>query len=53
MSTQYVRTGPDIPAASAARPEHDGRMTLTTDVAVHPHHRHGWWWKTLLAGFLL
>ncbi|RDI01394.1 RsiW-degrading membrane proteinase PrsW (M82 family) [Curtobacterium sp. AG1037] len=28
-------------------------MTLTTDVAVHPHHRHGWWWKTLLAGFLL
>jgi RsiW-degrading membrane proteinase PrsW (M82 family) len=18
---------------------------------VHPHHRHGWWWKTLLAGF--
>ncbi len=28
-------------------------MTLTTDVAVHPHHCHGWWWKTLLAGFLL
>ncbi|MBM7802860.1 RsiW-degrading membrane proteinase PrsW (M82 family) [Curtobacterium luteum] len=21
--------------------------------AVHPHHRHGWWWKTLLSGFLL
>ncbi|OIH97862.1 PrsW family intramembrane metalloprotease [Curtobacterium sp. MCBA15_001] len=19
----------------------------------HPHHRHGWWWKTLLVGFLL
>jgi RsiW-degrading membrane proteinase PrsW (M82 family) len=19
----------------------------------HPHHRHGWWWKTLLAGFVL
>lgn len=32
-----------------------GRMTLETDVHVgaHPHHRHGWWWKTLLGGFLL
>ncbi len=32
-------------------------MTATTDGSVHPHqhphHRHGWWWKTLLAGFLL
>lgn len=28
-------------------------MTAMTDGAVHPHHRHGWWWKTLLAGFLL
>ncbi|MGL3199639.1 MULTISPECIES: PrsW family glutamic-type intramembrane protease [Curtobacterium] len=27
-------------------------MSLPLD-AVHPHHRHGWWWKTLLAGFLL
>lgn len=34
--------------------EHDGRMTATTGVdAAHPHHRHGWWWKTLLTGFLL
>ncbi len=23
----------------------------TSAPAVHPHHRHGWWWKTLLAGF--
>ncbi|PYY31658.1 PrsW family intramembrane metalloprotease [Curtobacterium sp. MCPF17_011] len=32
-----------------------GSMTLETDVHVvaHPHHRHGWWWKTLLGGFLL
>ncbi|MDM7893062.1 PrsW family glutamic-type intramembrane protease [Curtobacterium caseinilyticum] len=28
-------------------------MTATTDGADHPHHRHGWWWKTLIAGFLL
>jgi RsiW-degrading membrane proteinase PrsW (M82 family) len=29
-------------------------MSLSTDVrAAHPHHRHGWWWKTLLVGFLL
>jgi RsiW-degrading membrane proteinase PrsW (M82 family) len=21
--------------------------------AVHPHHRHGWWWKTLIAGLVL
>jgi RsiW-degrading membrane proteinase PrsW (M82 family) len=29
-------------------------MTLeTTHVGAHPHHRHGWWWKTLLSGFLL
>ena len=28
-------------------------MTAMTDGSVHPHHRHGWWWKTLLAGFLL
>ncbi len=27
-------------------------MSLPLD-AVHPHHRHGWWWKTLLSGFLL
>jgi protease PrsW len=27
-------------------------MSMPLD-AVHPHHRHGWWWKTLLAGFLL
>jgi RsiW-degrading membrane proteinase PrsW (M82 family) len=20
---------------------------------VHPHHRHGWWWKTLIAGLVL
>jgi RsiW-degrading membrane proteinase PrsW (M82 family) len=29
-------------------------MTSTVEgsaVAVHPHHRHGWWWKTLLSGF--
>ncbi|WP_065963605.1 PrsW family glutamic-type intramembrane protease [Curtobacterium sp. UCD-KPL2560] len=28
-------------------------MTTTTDASVHPHHRHGWWWKTLLAGAVL
>jgi len=28
-------------------------MTAMTDGSVHPHHRHGWWWKTLLAGFVL
>lgn len=31
-------------------------MTSLADglpVSVHPHHRHGWWWKTLLAGFAL
>jgi RsiW-degrading membrane proteinase PrsW (M82 family) len=29
-------------------------MSVSADVpAAHPHHRHGWWWKTLLAGFLL
>ncbi|WP_144711295.1 PrsW family intramembrane metalloprotease [Curtobacterium pusillum] len=29
-------------------------MTLLSDApAAHPHHRHGWWWKTLLVGFLL
>jgi RsiW-degrading membrane proteinase PrsW (M82 family) len=28
-------------------------ITLDTPAAVHPHHRHGWWWKTLLLGFLL
>ncbi|WIB26099.1 PrsW family glutamic-type intramembrane protease [Curtobacterium sp. MCSS17_015] len=29
-------------------------MTLeTAHVGTHPHHRHGWWWKTLLSGFLL
>jgi RsiW-degrading membrane proteinase PrsW (M82 family) len=30
-------------------------MTLETEaqVSAHPHHRHGWWWKTLLGGFLL
>lgn len=32
-------------------------MSLSPDVgavsAVHPHHRHGWWWKTLLVGFVL
>jgi RsiW-degrading membrane proteinase PrsW (M82 family) len=22
-------------------------------VVLHPHHRHGWWWKTLLAGIVL
>ena len=30
-------------------------MTLETEArgSAHPHHRHGWWWKTLLGGFLL
>ncbi|SDQ05817.1 Membrane proteinase PrsW, cleaves anti-sigma factor RsiW, M82 family [Curtobacterium sp. UNCCL20] len=32
-------------------------MSLSPDVgavsAAHPHHRHGWWWKTLLVGFVL
>lgn len=29
-------------------------MSLPLDAsAAHPHHRHGWWWKTLLVGFLL
>jgi RsiW-degrading membrane proteinase PrsW (M82 family) len=31
-------------------------MTSVVDnsvATVHPHHRHGWWWKTLLVGFLL
>ena len=29
-------------------------MIPTTEApAIHPHHRHGWWWKTLLAGFVL
>lgn len=31
-------------------------MTAIADepgLAVHPHHRHGWWWKTLLAGLAL
>jgi RsiW-degrading membrane proteinase PrsW (M82 family) len=29
-------------------------MTLeTAHVGDHPHHRHGWWWKTLLGGFVL
>jgi RsiW-degrading membrane proteinase PrsW (M82 family) len=29
-------------------------MSLPADVSVaHPHHRHGWWWKTLVVGFVL
>ncbi|WP_144760047.1 PrsW family intramembrane metalloprotease [Curtobacterium sp. 9128] len=29
-------------------------MSATADLPVdHPHHRHGWWWKTLLVGFVL
>ncbi|MGN7224612.1 PrsW family intramembrane metalloprotease [Curtobacterium flaccumfaciens] len=29
-------------------------MSLPWDTPVaHPHHRHGWWWKTLLVGFVL
>jgi RsiW-degrading membrane proteinase PrsW (M82 family) len=29
-------------------------MAMTPAVPVdHPHHRRGWWWKTLLVGFLL
>ena len=29
-------------------------MALTSDAPVdHPHHRHGWWWKTLVVGFVL
>ena len=31
-------------------------MAFTLDdpaISAHPHHRHGWWWKTLLIGFLL
>ncbi|MGU3412041.1 PrsW family intramembrane metalloprotease [Microbacterium sp. M1A1_1b] len=29
-------------------------MSTIADVPVdHPHHRHGWWWKTLLVGFAL
>ncbi|MCP1503123.1 RsiW-degrading membrane proteinase PrsW (M82 family) [Curtobacterium herbarum] len=30
-------------------------MTIETEAqgSAHPHHRHGWWWKTLLGGFLL
>jgi RsiW-degrading membrane proteinase PrsW (M82 family) len=33
-------------------------MTLPVDARAdapvdHPHHRHGWWWKTLVVGFVL
>jgi RsiW-degrading membrane proteinase PrsW (M82 family) len=28
-------------------------LTGETPVSVHPHHRHGWWWKALLIGFAL
>jgi RsiW-degrading membrane proteinase PrsW (M82 family) len=50
----YVWRTSGIPARSG---EHDGPMTTATETAAlpgdHPHHRHGWWWKTLIAGFLL
>ncbi|MCU1586036.1 MAG: protease PrsW [Microbacteriaceae bacterium] len=38
---------------------HNETKTVMTSIAqadaagVHPHHRHGWWWKTLIAGLLL
>lgn len=29
-------------------------MAMSIDTPVdHPHHRHGWWWKTLVVGFVL
>ncbi|WIB59736.1 PrsW family glutamic-type intramembrane protease [Curtobacterium sp. MCLR17_007] len=29
-------------------------MSMPADLPVdHPHHRHGWWWKTLVVGFVL
>ncbi|MDR6169229.1 RsiW-degrading membrane proteinase PrsW (M82 family) [Curtobacterium sp. SORGH_AS776] len=54
MPREYVRRAPRIPVTPGAAAEHHGSMSLSTDVrAAHPHHRHGWWWKTLLVGFLL
>ncbi|MFZ6993359.1 PrsW family glutamic-type intramembrane protease [Curtobacterium sp. RRHDQ66] len=28
-------------------------MSTASEPVAHPHHRRGWWWKTLLVGFVL
>lgn len=55
MTREYVQDGQGIPATvtASASAEHDGSMSMPGVPVAHPHHRHGWWWKTLLLGFLL